>query len=407
MQASFFGGIYLYNVWGYQLKYTYIGLVVRRDIMKKMKRFFVVGMLIGCVFVMAACNKKEETKKDVDLIAQAGAYYAEANYQDAIKTYVEAIKDGAGVEGWRGLLDSIIADNKGYSEELINAYEGLYYTGGFTDEDYSAIAKLYYDMGDYQNQRKWLERYYMANPIDDTIQKLNDIVSYVDEESENVRDIFTGLETYIVADDWRNASLLLIQDDTFDVLFPKLDKGRRRYYKSSDGVVSQMEIGYDDGIRYIDYWVVKGEKITIISYRGGASLKYLTTSVASDEFEGAFTHWSFDSISGSVYCDEGNFTSGMLTGDITTKVSFDNESDLTTLIVDVDSLVMTTYKGTFNEDGTTGERQDEEQPENIIYAYSEDETTVMYVEGTDSAQYVFTHEIFGLPELPDWGISQQ
>ncbi|NLW69672.1 MAG: hypothetical protein GX061_01095 [Eubacteriaceae bacterium] len=366
--------------------------------MKRITALF--ALILGAVFILSACAPADAAK----LSEQAKEFTVGGDYEKAAEKYRQAIEAGAGKATRRGLIEALEA-GKSAENELIEAYEGLYYANGFDNEDYAILAGLYLSSGNYGAARDMYEKYYRLEPSEETLEILKGIV--VDAQSDKKQHLQAAQTLLnLLCSDNIEEIINSPADELFSALCPKLSAGYRRYYLKSEGKTLKIEAGYDkSSAAYLNCFLTLADNsVKSLSVYNSQELSFLKTSAGSGGYEGAFEMWCLSISQRNFHHYKGNFTLGRLSGKLECEAAFGLEGDFSGLW-EAGNKGLTAYSGSFNENGKTtcAQQTAVTGTGGAVYAYNSANTKFLYLKGAkDGADHIFTSETFGAPPYPLW-----
>ncbi|MCM1100316.1 MAG: hypothetical protein NC079_03050 [Clostridium sp.] len=203
------------------------------------------------------------------------------------------------------------------TEQAIRDYEIKYATGTFTMEDYQALAALYGEQGMIRRQRDLLEQSYRLFDDSAAFEPLQKLYVNV-EEDPSVREDAELMLQNLETPGYLNEGIHLIgSDEWFQNMMPKLAEGSRNYFvQQNDRVRLVIRAGYDgEGRSYSTVWYYGSEdNVTVLKAIDG-NVQVMETTLADGNYDGPFTLWVLDSITGSIYKEQGVFAQGIYTGE--------------------------------------------------------------------------------------------
>lgn len=378
------------------------------------KRWQALLAAATALLLLVSCAKADPAA----LLQRARADYDAGSYAAAAKEYAAAAQAGAGEEALRGSARCADALDDGSSASLagrIAAYEALYSFGAFGPEDYGALAALYAASGNYVGERDMLEKQYRLAPADDVLAQLSALAVDPAQDLAETAKLVETLRAALAAGDADAAAAAITGDMAFDLLFPKLDRGHRRYIVSSadPAAVLRVQAGYDDaGARCLDCWYTDGAgKARFLGYRGGAILTYAEAAASGTAYDGAFSLWCCDAADGTVTQESGTFAAGICTGALAARRGSGGAGTAAELWAARESTAAAEFAGTFGADGLTQEKQQTAVTgaDGVVYAYDAAQKEFLYLTstGADAGSFVFTSDALGVPALPSWTLGAQ
>ena len=305
------------------------------------------------------------------------------------------------------------------TDQAIADYEEKYSSGEFTQEDYKALADLYFQKGLIRKQRDMLELGYRLYGDMDLLAAANAITVNVEEESSQIRDNAERLYQALSIEEYQNEAVAaLYADDWMQIMMPRLQTGSRSYYMVKEGSneILYIQSGYDEnGTSYSNAWLTDTEGNVIYIMQSGNMVQLLSTSLQNGQYQGDFDYWLVTADNGDVYHDRGSFDNGIIIGEYTSQVRFGTEkADLFSLWSTRRDLETIEYKGDFGVDGITILEQPESGEGNItnggngssdylVYAYNEDNSKYLFfnlAEGETAENFVFSGNTLGLMSYP-------
>uniref|UniRef100_UPI004056E886 hypothetical protein n=1 Tax=Acetatifactor sp. TaxID=1872090 RepID=UPI004056E886 len=303
------------------------------------------------------------------------------------------------------------------TEKSILEYELRYNKGEFLAEDYHALAELYQKQGLIRKQRDLLEESYRLYDDSQAFEMLQNISVNLEEESEEIQSQAQLMLQNLELEEYLNESVnLIITEEWFQTMMPKLYEGHRTYFLQRNGeTVLLIDVGYDAACEpYSDVWFL-GEQVKVLRHAGNA-VQLLTTQMENGNYQGAFDSWLVDGSTGDIYHETGTFANDVLTGDYTASIhSGEEASDIFALWSNKDTMEYSIYHGNFDEQGiTTLEQPASKKISSLIkntdfttckvYAYNEDNERKCLFRGLteeqDTENVIFSIEEMGWKLLP-------
>lgn len=367
-------------------------------------------MILALVLLLAVCGCTAQTTN----LQQAEQAYTGQDYQKASQFYQQAALAGQGVSAWRGLVNSLtkLADQSEQGlDDMIVAYEGLYRADGFETADFALLAGLYARAGRYADQRDMLEKEYRLQPAAETMNTLNHLTVTATADSQPISDAIAALAAQLAGSDIDSAAVTCCDSSLFELLFPKLSSGHRRYIYTDQNTkgILRIEAGYNSQqTRYVYCWYDCGDGTAVyIGCLGGSILTVAEGRLTAGSYDGPLSVWCCNAIDGSIINDKITISAGCCQGSIASYVSSGNsQKTAAELWAARTGAAAVEYNGTFNTSGTTAEKQQTAVTgaSGIVYAYNKEATKFIYLTaiGSTAADYIFRPAALGVADFPVW-----
>jgi len=282
-----------------------------------------------------------------------------------------------------------------------------YGTREFAQEDYKELANLYLEESRNREARGLLEVYCRLYEDEQAFEQLQDIVVNLDEEDADIVRRVNLLEQNLEAEELFAEGIgMLFAKDWKEKLMPKMQYGRRAYYRDNETGSIYVSTGYDDaGIFGTNIWKRTGDKVLVI-VQTEKTLQVIKTSLAEGMYHGSFEAWRMMAENGDVFREIGNYSYGILVGEYQAKVRRGTgETDILSLWNSRNMFDMEEYVGEFDADGITLVEQpaEEQNDESVIYAFGADYKNYLCINtAEDGKQFRFDSETFGIPAYPQY-----
>lgn len=288
-------------------------------------------------------------------------------------------------------------------------------TPDFTREEYLTLAELYGRNGQVKKQRDILEICFLLFKDSGAGEQLQQLTVNVSEEESGIQEQMARLEQNLSIAEYVNEAVSMLHgEEWLKTMMPRLNQGTRGYYQElADGSL-YVRTGYDEGgAAYTQVQRLQGNQLTVL-LQTSESVQLLETGVADGSYDGVYESWTVLASSGDVIRENGNFRSGVLTGDYTAQIRWGRSADdLLSLWNMREDMEMTTYNGNFGEEGIStmeqpGEGQlqvthgGSEAGSVIVYAYDGGKQNYLFVNKKESDRaenYIFTAQAMGMPVL--------
>ncbi len=363
-------------------------------------------LLCGCSFNLT--EEKTPEQKAGELIS-AGA--SAENPEAALESYRAAEKltpeNTDILRAQIAVLQQLAAQGGDYPEQLIAAYESLYYTDAFTEEDYLALARLYLDAGENRQARDLLEKGQCLSPTSAKAELLDTVCVDINTEEAGLKDALNPLLESLASGDRDGAADCLMSEGLYEKLESRVFGGSRRYLGKAGGGTVKLEAAPDgSGADRLRLWYFDGGRVTLMRVSTG-ELFIAEAAVKDNSYEGDFSTEVYTASDGSVLMDSGTVSGGIVTGAVTTELYTGTEAtELPNLWAGRAELERTVYTGELDEEGhALAEQASGLEEGQIVYAYTEGDNSYIYMiaDQEDTAEgFVFTAESFGLEPLPQW-----
>lgn len=249
--------------------------------------------------------------------------------------------------------------------ELMRNQEGL------SREEYEELANIYVELGHMLDARNIVEEAYKLSISDSYIEKLNEIFVDVDEETNDVKDIFKTLGQFLkegIKDgDFSKVIRLLESDEWNKLIMPFVRAGYRNYYVKDEGTINLVvKDGYSEAGKVMKrlYFVdnTNPESKGIVLEQNGeittlyieeAKEKLTINSLLSGESDKSFTRYIIDSVAGTIELEKGSLNKGLFVGDYSYSIVQKEEHCAYDLFQCRNDEPKETYLGLFDENGKT------------------------------------------------------
>lgn len=261
-------------------------------------------------------------------------------------------------------------------------YERLYAMDLFEEEDYLALAQVYAQEGDWEQQRLMLFKLLRLYPCREYAQMLGDVIIRGDASDPELAALAGPV---IAALEQQDAPALaaLLGDSQWLQVFPESLSGIETKVQYRDNG-SVLQISTDGLTAEISWHTAVGG---FFLYRKDSSgILLISASLEGNTYNGPFSATCLD-LSGS----ETRFAQGTLSNGVC-----------------IDRLTLhykgTKYHGTFDDAGKTQEVQLKEvtQKGGVLYAYDAKEKTYLYQKDTTLEEFRIDTAFLGLPEYTEW-----
>lgn len=296
----------------------------------------------------------------------------------------------------------------------VQELELKYSSGEFQASDLQSLGMLYVEQGQIKKGRDMLETALLLYGDEETKNMLSDITVNVAEESEAVQDKMKQLATNFELPELEDEVVgMLLADDWYETMLPGVALESRSYYLQQGDALYYVEVGKNEkGRNYTTINRSIGEGVTAIHMEGN-TLQRVDSQLKDGVMDGAFESWLVDKNTSDVIHETGTITDGKYTGAYTAEVRWGSEaSDFFTLWISRKDKKMTSYEGSFDENGkTTVDQSDASKVKRtagvgsdnpIIYAQTSDGSRCLFVggeEGQTAETIVFDVTTFGMPKV--------
>lgn len=343
--------------------------------MQKRHSFFPLFILTIYAFTFTACSSRDNNPNPPSFSEQESlpAPAPSPSAAEPAKPVTE--------EALRGAIADL-----GTAEDTIlqrqDCYERLYAMDLFKEEDYLALAQIYGDQGNWEQQRSMLSKVLRLYPSREYAQMLSDIVIRLNGSDGEAAGLAGQITAALEQQDVLALSGLP-QDTQWATFFEENLKGieTRVQYTDEDGV---LQITTDSLATDITWHRASGE---LYIYRNDSDGSLLISAVWKDgAYDGPFSTTYFDPSGAELKSAQGILSDGVCVGLLTIRCQ-GNE-----------------YQGTFDDKGTTLEEQLKEvsQRGDVVYAYDSKKKTYLYQQATTVPEFRIDVVFLGLPEYTEW-----
>ncbi len=289
-------------------------------------------------------------------------------------------------------------------EQQIRELERRYGTPDFSQVEYLTLAELYNENNQVKKQRDTLEICFALYQDSAAEEQLQQLTVNVSEEEPGVQGQMTLLEQNLSTQGYIDEAVSMLHGEEWrDTMMPRLNQGTRGYYQEQGDNSLYVRTGYDaSGAFYTQAQYRQGEQVTVL-LQTDVSVQLLETRMKEGQYDGVYECWTVLAASGDVIRENGNLKDGVLVGDYTAQIRWGKgENELLPLWNLREDMEMTTYNGSFGEDGISTAAQLSEAGDAIVYAYDSGKQNYLFFSGEETAaadSYVFRAESMSMPVL--------
>ena len=292
-----------------------------------------------------------------------------------------------------------------------------YSSGEFQNGDLYSLGSLYLEQGQVKKGRDMLETALLFYGEEDTKELLAQVTVNVAEESVAVQDKMNQLASNFELEEYQNEVVgMMMAEDWYETMLPGVELVNRSYYLQKGEALYYAQVGRNEkGKNYTIITCTVGDGVTVIRMEGN-TLQRVDSQMKNGNLDGAFESWMVDKNTGDVVHETGTFAEGKYVGDYQVGIRWGSEaSDFFTLWTSKENKKMTTYAGSFDENGrTTIEQKNADTVKRtagaggdnpIIYAQTSDGSRCLFIngeEGQSAEQIVFDVSTFDVPGVPSF-----
>ncbi len=242
---------------------------------------------------------------------------------------------------------------------------------GLSREEYEELANIYVELGHMLDARNIVEEAYKLSISDAYIEKLDGMFVDIDEESEDIKDIFKTLGEFLKEGvkngDFSKVIRLFESEEWNKLVMPFMRAGYRNYYAKENGSINMVvRDGYSESGEATKrlYYVEKtgdGSKGIVLERNADVISLYIEDAKATEtindliagESEKEFTRYTIDSIMGTIEQESGSLNKGLLVGDYSYNIIQKDLHSLYELYQCRNDEPKESYVGLFDENGKT------------------------------------------------------
>ena len=261
-------------------------------------------------------------------------------------------------------------------------YEKLYAMDLFGEEDYLALAQIYANQGNWEQQRSMLSKVLRLYPSREYAQMLSDIVIRGDSSDQTLAALAGQIIPALEQQD-AQALLGLIQNTQWRQVFPEtLDGIETKVHYTDNGGVLQI---FTDGLTAELTWHTASGGFFLCRNDSAGTL-LLSAFLENNAYNGPFSASCLDPSGAELKFVQGTLSGGVCIDRLTIRYQG------------------TEYQGTFDNAGKTEEEQLKEvlQKGGVLYAYDTKQKTYLYQQDTTVEEFRIDTAFLGLPEYTEW-----
>lgn len=149
------------------------------------------------------------------------------------------------------------------------------------------------------------------------IQLLYHTGELTEEEEAAVTEMMQTMRQNLELEEYMGEGIHMVSSQEWmDAFAVRLVEGSRTYYLQENGkVLLAVQVGYDID-RKIESTVSyqEGEGAIVLLKQEGSTTQLISASAVDGAYDGAFELWQFDSRSGEIRHEQGNYSSGVIVG---------------------------------------------------------------------------------------------